>query len=95
MPEYPYRHQVDLGSEVRDEALAPFPRTEYAVKVHKQEYYASITYLDAQIGLILDALEASGKMDNTYIFLSSDHGLAMGRHGLGKQNLYDHSIRPQ
>jgi arylsulfatase A-like enzyme len=95
LPEYPYRHQVDLGSEVRDEALAPFPRTEYAVKVHKQEYYASITHLDAQIGLILDALEASGKMDNTYIFLSSDHGLAMGRHGLlGKQNLYDHSIRP-
>lgn len=94
-PEYPYRHQVDLGNDVRDEALAPFPRTPYAVKVHRQEYYASITHLDAQIGLILDALEASGKMDNTYIFLSSDHGLAMGRHGLlGKQNLYDHSIRP-
>ena len=34
-------------------------------------------------------------MDNTYIFFTSDHGLAMGKHGLlGKQNLFDHSIRP-
>ena len=50
--------------------------------------------MDEQIGRILDALEASGKMENTYIFLSADHGLSVGHHGLiGKQSLYDHSIR--
>ncbi len=94
LPEYPFRKSIANGNDLRDEALAPFPRTEYAIKVHKKEYYASITHLDAQIGKILKALEISDKMDNTYIILTSDHGLAMGKHGLiGKQNLFDHSIR--
>ena len=74
--------------------LTPFPRTEYAVKVNRQEYYAIVTHMDKQIGIILDELEKSGKADNTYIFFTSDHGLAVGEHGLlGKQNMYDHSIR--
>ncbi len=93
-PEYPYKDSIGCGPSLRDEALAPFPRTEYAVKVHRQEYYAIISHMDAQIGRILDALEKSGKADNTYIFFTADHGLAVGNHGLmGKQNMYDHSMR--
>ena len=88
----------DMGEnavpKIRDERLAPFPRTPYAIKVHRQEYYASITHMDAQIGRILEALEASGKADNTIIIFTSDHGLAVGHHGLvGKQNMYEHSVR--
>ena len=95
MPEYPFRHQIANSNDLRDEALAPFPRTKFAIKVHTQEYYASITHVGAQIGVIMDALKKSGKMNNTYIFFTADHGLAMGRHGLlGKQSLFDHSIRP-
>ncbi|MDG1805068.1 sulfatase-like hydrolase/transferase [Flavicella sp.] len=95
MPEYTYRHSIANSNDLRDEALAPFPRTEYAIKTHIKEYYASITHVDAQIGMIVEALKKSGKMDNTYIIFTADHGLAMGRHGLlGKQNLYDHSMRP-
>lgn len=95
LPEYPYRKEIKNWNNLRDEALAPWPRTEYAVKTHIKEYYASITHADAQIGLILDALEKAGKMENTYIIFTADHGLAMGRHGLlGKQNLFDHSMRP-
>ncbi|AWG22669.1 choline-sulfatase [Flavobacterium faecale] len=94
LPEYPFKDAIGNGPSLRDEALAPFPRTEFAIKTHMQEYYASITYADEQIGLILDALKKSGKMDNTYIIFTADHGLAMGRHGLiGKQSLFDHSIR--
>ncbi|MEM6963289.1 MAG: sulfatase-like hydrolase/transferase [Bacteroidota bacterium] len=93
-PEYPDQLDIGNGPTLRDEALAPFPRTEYATKKHIQEYYAIITHLDAQIGMILDALEASGKMENTVVIFTADHGLAIGAHGLlGKQNLYDHSIR--
>lgn len=93
-PLYPEREAIDNGPSLRDAALAPFPRTEYAVQVHKKEYYASISHLDAQIGSILEALEKSGKADNTYIIYTADHGLAVGEHGLfGKQNMYDHSIR--
>jgi len=92
--EYPYKDDIACGKKLRDEALAPFPRTEYAVKVNRQEYYAIITHMDAQVGRILDALDKTGKADNTYVFFTADHGLAVGHHGLmGKQNLFDHSVR--
>ena len=94
LPEHPFKEAMGCSGKLRDEALAPFPRTPFSIRKHKQEYFAIISHMDAQIGQILDALESSGKMDNTYIFFTSDHGLAMGQHGLlGKQNLYDHSIR--
>lgn len=94
LPEYPYNEPMKSGRKLRDEKLGPFPRTEHSIKVHRQEYYAIITHMDAQIGRILDALEAKGLEDSTYIFFSADHGLAVGHHGLmGKQNMFDHSVR--
>lgn len=94
LDEYPYKEEMGCGKNLRDEKLAPFPRTEHAVQVHRQEYYAIITHMDQQIGRILEALQESGKADNTWIFFTADHGLAVGQHGLmGKQNLYDHSVR--
>lgn len=95
-PNFLAEHPFDQGERhtLRDEVLAPFPRTEEAIKIHLQEYYAILTHTDAQIGRILDALEASGQAENTLIFFSADNGLAMGQHGLlGKQNQYEHSIR--
>ncbi len=91
---YTYQDEMGCGKSLRDAALAPFPRTEFAVKVHRQEYFALITHMDDQIGRILQALEESGEADNTYIVFTADHGLAVGHHGLiGKQNMYDHSVR--
>lgn len=92
LPEHPF----NLGQDTfgRDESLAPFPRTREAVQLHRREYYAIITHMDHQVGRILDALEKSGKASNTYVIFTADHGLAVGEHGLlGKQNLYDCSIR--
>ncbi len=92
--DYPFHDEIGVGPRLRDEALAPFPRTELAIKTHLQEYYAIITHLDDQIGKIVEDLRTKGLLENTYIFLAADHGLAMGRHGLlGKQNMYDHSMR--
>ncbi len=94
LPVYPYAEQMGAGQKLRDEQLAPFPRTHQAVRVHRQEYYAIITHMDAMIGRILKSLQESGKADNTWIFFTADHGLACGQHGLfGKQNPYDHSVR--
>ncbi|WP_367871226.1 sulfatase-like hydrolase/transferase [Luteolibacter sp. Populi] len=94
LPTYPYRVEMGAGDDMRDEKLAPFPRTPFAVQTHRREYYAAITYLDAQIGRILDALDQSPAAKNTYIFFTADHGLSCGEHGLmGKQNLYDSSVR--
>ncbi|MBN8421252.1 MAG: sulfatase-like hydrolase/transferase [Verrucomicrobia bacterium] len=94
IPEYPYKDTIGCSETLRDEHLAPMPRTELAVKTHRSEYYALITHLDVQIGKILDALDANGQADNTWIFFTADHGLAVGHHGLiGKQNMYDDSVR--
>ena len=77
----------------RDERLAPWPRTPEVVRQHLADYYAAITFLDAQVGRILEALKDTGQYENTIIVFTSDHGLAIGSHGLfGKQNIYDHSM---
>uniref|UniRef100_UPI0040489C88 sulfatase-like hydrolase/transferase n=1 Tax=Mariniflexile sp. TaxID=1979402 RepID=UPI0040489C88 len=89
MPQHPFEIADD---RIRDEMLAPFPRTEARVKKEISDYYAMITATDAQIGRILKALEASGQ-ENTIIVFAGDNGLALGQHGLlGKQNVYEHSI---
>lgn len=94
LPEYPYKDLIGCYPTQRDESLGPYPRTPHAVQVHRREYYALITHMDQQIGRILDALAAGSDADNTWIFFTADHGLAVGHHGLfGKQNLYDHSVR--
>ena len=94
LPKYPHADAIGCSHKLRDENLAPMPRTELAVKTHRREYYALITHLDAQIGRILDGLEKAGQAENTWIFFTADHGLAVGHHGLfGKQNMYDHSVR--
>ncbi len=94
-PNFLPQHPFDQGdAHVRDEKLAPFPRTPFEVRVHRQEYYALLSYMDLQLGRILDALEKTGQADNTCVVVTSDHGLAVGEHGLmGKQNLYDCSVR--
>jgi arylsulfatase A-like enzyme len=94
LPVYPYADEIGCGKSLRDEKLGPFPRTEHSIQVHRQEYYAIITHMDEMIGRILDAIEATGKADNTWIFFTADHGLSVGHHGLmGKQNMYDDSVR--
>ena len=89
------KHPFDNGEIIiRDENLLPLPRTEEAVKGEIASYYAMISEVDDNIGKVLDALEKSGKAENTIIIFAGDNGLAAGQHGLlGKQNIYDHSVR--
>ncbi|MEM7806946.1 MAG: sulfatase-like hydrolase/transferase [Planctomycetota bacterium] len=91
LPEHPF----DQGDfTLRDEQLCPWPRTEEAIRVHRREYHAILTHMDAELGRVLDYLDESGLADNTIIAWTADHGLAVGQHGLmGKQNMYDHSVR--
>ncbi len=88
-------HPIEYGNtDCRDELLAPYPRTPEVTKRHIAEYYAMITHLDHQIGLVLKALKDKGALENTVIVFAGDNGLALGQHGLfGKQSNYEHSIR--
>lgn len=59
-------------------------------KAAMSAYYGLISWLDYNIGRILEALEASGQLDNTTIVYTSDHGDNVGARGLwGKSNMYD------
>ncbi|MCA9113548.1 MAG: sulfatase-like hydrolase/transferase [Planctomycetaceae bacterium] len=87
-------HPFDHGNfDGRDERLFEWPRTPKMVRDELAVYYAVISHLDAQIGRVLAALEKSGQQDNTIVIFTSDHGLAVGSHGLrGKQSMYEHTI---
>ncbi len=90
-PAFLPRHPFDNGEmNVRDEKLAPWPRTAADTKQQTADYYSCVTGLDYHVGRILAELKASGQMDNTIIIFSGDNGLSLGEHGLfGKQNLYE------
>jgi arylsulfatase A-like enzyme len=92
LPQLPFDNGAMKGG--RDEDLAAWPRTEKIIRDQLAEYYGMITHLDGQVGRILDALKQSGQADNTVIIYSADNGLAIGSHGLlGKQNVFEHSMR--
>ena len=90
-PSYLPLHPFDNGEmTVRDEQLAPWPRTPEVIRRHLADYYACITGLDYHFGRIVDCLRQLGQLDNTIIIFAGDNGLSLGDHGLlGKQNLYE------
>ena len=74
------KNQIDLNKELAQEI--------------KEAYYATISFVDAQVGRILDQLEALGLDKNTIIVFTSDHGYHMGEHGhWQKQTLFENSTR--
>ena len=77
----------------------PEPRLTW-LREHKQHrnlvraYLASISFMDSQLQRVLDALEASGKADNTIVVLCSDHGWHLGEKEMtGKTTLWERSTR--
>lgn len=66
-------------------------------ELHKgllQAYYASVSYMDAQAGRVLKALEDNGLTDNTIVVFTSDHGYLLGHHNkFQKQHLFEESTR--
>jgi arylsulfatase A-like enzyme len=84
-------HPFDNGEmTVRDELLAPHPRTEAVIRRHLADAYACITCLDHHIGRLLDVLKGMGELENTIVIFAADNGLSLGDHGLmEKQNLYE------
>jgi len=60
----------------------------------KEAYYATISFVDAQVGRILDQLESSGLDKNTVVVFTSDHGYHLGEHGHWQKNtLFENATR--
>ncbi len=77
----------------------PEPRRKFLQEAGEEHnivrsYLASISFVDHLVGKVLDALEASGKADNTIVVLWSDHGFHLGEKLItGKNTLWDRSTR--
>ena len=77
----------------------PEPRLSWLEREHQwrplvRAYLASTTFMDSQLGRVLDALAASGRADNTLIVFWSDNGWHLGEKGItGKNSLWERSTR--
>jgi len=79
-----------LGSHKKDHDKLTDPLRRQCV----QAYWASVTFMDAQVGRVLNALERLGLADNTIVVFTSDHGYHLGEHGLWqKMSVFEESAR--
>lgn len=94
LPEHPFHHgHPGLRDEVAVSGVWE-NRDEQTIRNELGRQFACNENIDIQIGRVLEQLEKMGELDNTWIVYTSDHGMAIGRHGLqGKQNLYEHTWR--
>jgi iduronate 2-sulfatase len=75
-------------------AVANYGMTEDTQRIAKQAYLASMSFMDAQFGLVLAELKKQGLDKNTLVIFISDHGYNLGEHGLWqKRSLYEDSAR--
>jgi choline-sulfatase len=94
LPEHPFPHgHPGLRDEVAVAGVWE-NRDERTIRNEIGRQFACSDLIDQQIGRVLEKLEQMGELENTYVIYTSDHGMAIGRHGLqGKQNLYEHTWR--
>ena len=70
------------------------PRTADNMKAVTREYFSDVSYLDSQVGHLLEQLKATKLYDNTIIIYLSDNGYNLGNHGLGnKLTMHEESVR--
>ena len=78
------REQLDAHSQRLYDvsAMQDYAVTESDIRAARHGYYANISYIDDLVGQLLDALEATGQLENTVIVFTSDHGDFLGERGL-------------
>jgi arylsulfatase A-like enzyme len=94
-PIVPENDLDDVPKVIRD--YKSIERYGVTPELHKgllEAYYASISYMDAQVGRVLDTLDELGLRENTIVIFSSDHGYLLGHHHkFQKQHLFEEATR--
>ena len=87
-----YEKTVPASALLSTKPWPNFGTTHEQAVLSKRAYYAAISFVDAQIGRVLDALDRLGLAKNTVIVIWSDHGYSLGTHGLWmKQSCFEDS----
>jgi len=101
-----YRGHADLPAHGADQESAQHPyvndirensRWDYSddlVRQLRQGYYGAVSFVDDQLGRLIDAIDAGDLVEDTVICYTADHGEMLGKFGLwGKCNLYEDAVR--
>lgn len=88
-PADPHSARIKTGIEADTSGV-----TDNHIRNARHAYYANVSYVDHQLGRMMDALERSGQLDNTVIIFTCDHGDMLGDRGLWyKMNFFERSAR--
>jgi choline-sulfatase len=86
LPSVPQMTREELDAHSRRlydvAAMQEYKVTNADIRAARHGYYANISYVDELVGQLLDALEATGKLDDTVVVFTSDHGDFLGERGL-------------
>lgn len=79
-----------INTRFKEFGFEEFQENDALRREYMQAYYACVSFLDAQIKIVLDSLKESGQWEDTIVVFTSDHGYHLGDHFLwGKVTLFD------
>ena len=82
--------RMAINTRFKEFGFEEFQENDALRREYMQAYHACVSFIDAQIKIVLDSLKEGGEWDNTIVIFTSDHGYHLGDHFLwGKVTLFD------